>query len=46
MPALLAQELTHTLTPEDKEKRALLGQKYSWPSVSGAWLKLYEKGAK
>jgi|GEM_PF-486727 len=46
VPALLAQELTHSLTTEDKEKRALLGQKYSWPSVSGAWLQLYEKGAK
>ena len=41
VPALLQQTLAHALTPEEKAKRAMLKEKYSWQTVSDGWLKLY-----
>ncbi|MDD3213270.1 MAG: glycosyltransferase family 4 protein [Eubacteriales bacterium] len=42
VPALLTEALTRSLTPEEKQNRAMLKQKYSWETVSDGWLKLYE----
>jgi len=42
VPALLTQALCHELNEEEKAKRAMLKQKYSWENVSAGWLELYE----
>jgi glycosyltransferase involved in cell wall biosynthesis len=41
VPALLNAALGHELTQAEKDKRAMLAQKYSWKAVSEGWLKLY-----
>lgn len=41
VPALLTQALTHELSAEEREKRAMLKVKYSWDTVREGWLALY-----
>lgn len=41
VPELLRHALCKELTPEDREKRAMLKQRYSWDSVREGWLALY-----
>lgn len=42
VPELLTQALCHELTEDEKAKRAMLKEKYSWENVSAGWLKLYQ----
>ncbi len=44
IPALLLQALANPLTPEQQERRAQLGARYSWEAARGAWLATYPKG--
>ncbi len=44
VPGMLTEALGRKLSPEEKERRAMLGRKYSWANVSADWLKLYEPG--
>ena len=41
VPGLLGELLSRTLSPEEREKRAMLGRKYSWDTVREGWLALY-----